>query len=114
MPTVAIFKRTSEKNDTNSQGKWFISEMNSVDMIVLNGIKSEAKYTYDHPGREAKSIVDFIVVNEEAFKIVKDVAYTDCRESLFTDHILISVQVLYEQSQQTPKRKAARVRKKKK
>jgi len=111
---LKIFKRTSQKNDVNPQGEWFIAEMNSVDMIILNGIKSEAQYTYDHPGREAKSIVDFIVANEQAFEIVTDVAYSDCRESLCTDHILVSVQVWHDQQQPIPKRKVKRVRRKKK
>ena len=83
-------------------------------MIVLNGIKSEAQYTYDHPGREAKSIVDFIL-NEQTLEVVTDVAYHDCRESLCTDHILLSVQVSQEeQLQPLPKRKVKRVRRKKK
>ena len=41
--------------------------MNNVDMIVLNGVKSVARCTYDHPGREARSVVDFVVVNEQVF-----------------------------------------------
>ena len=48
------------------------------------------------PGREAKSIVDFIVVNEQALEAVTDLSYTDCRESLCTDHILVSVQVQHD------------------
>ena len=111
---LKIFNRASVKNEINTQGEWFISEMNSVDMIVLNGIKSEAQYTYDHPGREAKSIVDFIVANEQAFDIITDVAYSDCRESLCTDHILISVQVWHDLQPSIPKRKVKRVRRKKK
>src|SRR6185312_13081388 len=111
---LKIFKRTSQKNDVNPQGEWFIAEMNSVDMIILNGIKSEAQYTYDHPGREAKSIVDFIVANEQAFEIVTDVAYSDCRESLCTDHILVSTQVWHDQQRPISKCKVKRVRRKKK
>ena len=51
--------------------------MNSVNMIILNGIKSEAKYTYDHPSREATSVVDFIVTDEKAFKTCSDMQYLD-------------------------------------
>ena len=36
---LRIFERATQKSETNPQGEWFISEMNSVDMIVLNGIK---------------------------------------------------------------------------
>jgi hypothetical protein len=111
---ASSFMRTSKKVEVNAQGEWFMSEMNSVNMIVLNGIKSEAEYTYDHPGREAKSIVDFILVNEQTLEVVTDVAYHDCRESLCTDHILLSVQVSQEAQLQLPKRKVKRVRRKKK
>ena len=74
-------------------------------MIVLNG-----QYTYDHPGREVKSIVDFIVANEQALETGTDVD----RESLCTDHLLISVKVWHDQQQPIPKRKVKRVRRKKK
>jgi hypothetical protein len=111
---LRIFKHTSQKSDIDPQGEWFIAEMNSVDMIVLNGLKSEAQYTYDHPGREAKSIVDFIIANEQALETVTDVAYSDYRGSLCTDHLLISVKVWHDQQQPIPKRKVKRVRRKKK
>jgi len=53
------FFRTSEKPEINSKesGLW---------ELVLNGIRSKALHTYDHPAREVKSVVDFIVVNEKA------------------------------------------------
>lgn len=105
------FVRTSERKETNTQGEWFLSEMNNVDMIVLNGVKSVARCTYDHPGREARSVVDFVVVNEQVFKEVSDVSYADCRESLCTDHLLLSIQIQYVQQARTRK---SRVRQKKK
>jgi hypothetical protein len=102
---TVTFTRTSEKEDTNQQGEWFLSAMNSIDMIVVNGIRSQAKYTYDHPGREAKSIIDFVVVNDKAYEIVSDLEYTDCRENLQTDHILISVQVQHDNNAVTRTKK---------
>ena len=48
----------------------------------------------------------------QALETVTDVAY--CRESLCTDHILVSVQVWYDQQQQIPKRKMKRVRRNRK
>ena len=87
------FTRTSEKQETNKQGEWFLSAMNSIDMIILNGVRIQAKHTYDHPGREARSVVDFVVVNESVYALVSDLSYTDCRESLETDHLLVSIEV---------------------
>ena len=109
--SIQTYPRTSEKKETNPQGEWFLSSMNNVDMIVLNGLKSMALCTYDHPGKEAKSIVDFVVVNQQAFKVVSDLSYVDCRESLCTDHILVSVQVEYDskaRKRKTPRRKKRR------
>jgi len=105
-----VFQRTTEKEETNKQGHEFLQAMNSIDMIILNGVRSKAKFTYDHPGREARSIVDYIVVSENMFDIVSDVSYIDCREELETDHILISVEV--EHTNVTPtKRKKKRKKK---
>ena len=87
------FTRTSEKKETNKQGEEFLVAMNSIDMIVLNGVKSNAKYTYDHPGREARSVVDYIAVRENMFERVSEIKYVDSREKLQNDHITISVSV---------------------
>jgi len=97
---VTIFKRTSEKIEINNQGRWFVSAMNDVDLIIVNGIRSLAKYTYDHPGREARSVVDFVAVNQKAYTVVSDLSLIDCRESLCTDHMMIcmSVQVEHKES----------------
>jgi Reverse transcriptase (RNA-dependent DNA polymerase) len=93
------YERKSEKKEVNKQGEWFISSMNDVDMIVLNGIKSEALCTYDHPGREAKSVIDFVAANKQSLEVVSDVMYQDCRESLSTDHLLISINVQCSESE---------------
>ena len=42
---VTIFKRTSEKIEINNQGRWFVSAMNDVDLIIVNGIRSLATRT---------------------------------------------------------------------
>jgi hypothetical protein len=91
------YTRTTEKQETNKQGEWFVSCMNSIDMIVINGIRSVAKCTYDHQGREAKSTVDYMVVNKQMYNLVSDVSYTDCREKLETDHWMLSVEVTHSQ-----------------
>ena len=86
-----IYERKSEKPDINTQGKWFVSCMNSINMIILNGVKSKAKHTFDHPGREAASIVDFVVVDEKVFDASSDIQYFDYREALDTDHWMITL-----------------------
>ena len=54
------YERKSENKEFNKKGEDFVEHMNNIDMIILNGIKSTAQYTHDHPGREATSIVDCI------------------------------------------------------
>ena len=108
-----VFERTSEKKETNKQGEWFLSSMNDIDLLVLNGIKSTAQYTYDHPGKEARSIIDFVVVSEEVFEVVSDILYVDCREGLCTDHIMIGVTVRTEETPTLKKRKQKVKREKK-
>lgn len=68
-----------------------MDEMNSVNMIVVNGIKTEAKYTYDILAREARSIVDYIVVKESMLDRVSEIQYIDERNDLQTDHIMLSM-----------------------
>ena len=75
--------------------------MNSIDMIILNGVRSQARYTYDHAGREARSIVDYIAVRESMIDKVSEIKYVDCRERLQTDHILISVHVQHDNTDHT-------------
>lgn len=99
------FERTSKKKESNKQGEWFIDEMNSIDMIVMNGVRSEADYTYNHPGREASSVIDFVVANKSAYDVLSDLSYVDCRDSLQTDHILVTVQL---QHTETIARKAGK------
>ena len=41
----SVFTRKSVKKEVNTQGKWFVSCMNSINMIILNGLKSEAQNT---------------------------------------------------------------------
>ena len=114
------FVRRSEKREENKQGEWFMSAMNSIDMVILNGVREEiARCTYDHPGKEAKSVIDFVVVKEEMMSIVSELKYVDCREKLETDHILIKVDVESEEvapliAQRRPKKKVKKVKKKKK
>ena len=88
-----VYPRSSVKPESNTQGEWFLSSMNSVNLVVLNGLKSIAEHTFDHPGRDAKSVVDFIAGGCEMLERMSDVFYTDCREGLCTDHVLIGVEV---------------------
>ena len=88
-----VYPRTSVKPESNTQGEWFLSSMNSVNLVVLNGLKATAEHTFDHPGREAKSVVDFIAGGREMLERMSDVFYTDCREGLCTDHVLIGAEV---------------------
>lgn len=41
-----VYPRSSVKPE-------FLSSMNSVNLVVLNGLKSSAEHTFDHPGRDA-------------------------------------------------------------
>lgn len=91
--STLTFPRTSEKKEVNEQGRQFVVAMNSIDLVILNGVRSQARYTYDHPGREARSIVDYIATRESLFSRTSKIEYTDCREVLETDHILISINV---------------------
>ena len=68
-----------------------MSCMNSVNMIIVNGVRSEAKCTFDHPGRDASSIVDFAVVDEKVFEACSDIVHHDCRETLDTDHWMLTM-----------------------
>jgi hypothetical protein len=108
-----VFERKSEHKETNKEGEWFVSNMDSCNVIILNGTRNTALYTYDHPGRDAKSVVDYIAVNERSHKYVTDIAYTDCREILSTDHNLISVLVRCEKDKQ-PENNLRTIRTKKK
>jgi hypothetical protein len=72
---TTTYTRTSVRSETNRQGEWFLTSMDNVNMIVLNGIRSQAQYTYDHPGREARSVVDFVAVNEKLYNSVSDITY---------------------------------------
>ena len=74
--------------------------MNNIDMIILNGVKSQAKCAYDHTGREARR--DYIAVRESMLNKVSTIKYVDCREDLENDHILISVHVQHDMTQTTP------------
>lgn len=87
-----LWERKSVKVETNNQGKWFVSCMNSVNMIILNGVKTPAKSTFDNLNRQAASIVDF-VVDEKVFKKCSDMKYSDYRELLETDHWMISIEI---------------------
>ena len=93
MSDERIYERKSERTDVNTQGKWFIDSMNSVNMVIMNGIKSRSEYTYDHLGREARSIVDYVVVKEGMMNEVSKLSYVDYRCTLQTDHKMICVQV---------------------
>ena len=87
------YERKSEKKEINKQGEKFIEDMNSTNMIILNGVRHIAKYTYDHVGREAKSVIDYIVVSRDMYTKTSDITYVDCRERVDTDHILLYVDV---------------------
>jgi len=87
------YTRKSEKKATNKQGKWFLEEMNSINMVIVNGLQTEAKHTYDTLSREVKSIVDYIAVKESMLEDVSEIMYVDERNDLQTDHMLISMYV---------------------
>jgi len=53
-----VFARTSEKPKPNPQGRWFLMNMNSSNLLILNGLKSKAQSTFVHISREASSVVD--------------------------------------------------------
>jgi hypothetical protein len=108
------FARTSKKKETNKQGEWFLAEMNSIDMIIMNGVRSEAEYTYDHPGREASSVIDFVAANKSAFEVLSDLSYVDCRDSLQTDHILVTVQLQHSEMVASKGKKRVKRKKEKK
>ena len=59
-----VLERKTKKKATNKQGEWFVTSMNNTNMSIVNGLLSPARHTYIHPGKEARSIVDFVVVNE--------------------------------------------------
>jgi len=42
-----VYERRSDRMETNKKGEEFVEHMNNVNMIILNGTKSEARYTYD-------------------------------------------------------------------
>ena len=67
-----VYPRTSVKPESNTQAEWFLSSMNSVNLVVLNGLKAIAEHTFDHPGREAKSVVDFIAGGREMLERMSD------------------------------------------
>ena len=67
--------------------------MNNIDMIIINGIKSIAKYTYDHKGREAKSVIDYVAVSRSLFGKTSEITYVDNRNELDTDHIFMHTDV---------------------
>jgi hypothetical protein len=100
-----VFPRTSERPEINKQGEWFLTNMNSVDMLVLNGLKERAVCTYEHPSREATSVIDFICVNSGAFEVTSDIIYQDKRLELETDHIMLTIEVEGEVGKRTEIRK---------
>ena len=77
------------KNRQPTQGDWFLTNLNSVDMLILNGLRKIARFTYEHPTREANSVVDFVCVNSLAFDKTSDVSYLDQRLELDTDHLMV-------------------------
>lgn len=109
-----VYERRSDRKETNKKGEEFVEHMNNVNMIILNGTKSEARYTYDHPGKEARSIIDYIVVSEDIYREVSDITYIDNREKLNTDHILMYVDVKREVDSTLPTEESTQKTKKKK
>ena len=88
-----VYERISEKKDITTHGAQFVQKMDSVNMIILNGVKTVAQYTYDHPGQEAKSIIDYIAVSRSVYPVVSQIFYDDIREQIETDHIMLYVDV---------------------
>ena len=101
-----VYARRSEKTEVNTQGKWFIDSMNSVDMVVMNGLRSKAQHTYDHLGKEAHSIVDYVAVKESMMGDISDLTYVDNRCILQTDHLMVCVEMKHTQGIKTVKKKA--------
>jgi hypothetical protein len=67
--------------------------MNSSNLLILNGLKSKAQSTFVHISREASSVVDYICADESTFKKSSDLFYRDFRELLETDHLLVGLDV---------------------
>lgn len=79
------FGRVSCDGNTDCYGKTFVSAMNSVGFVILNGVNSVADFTYDGPA--GKSVVDFICVDSMYFNSVSDVVCIDDVRNIFdTDH----------------------------
>ena len=91
--TEETYHRTSEKEEKNHQGEWFVSSMNSANLIILNGIKEKAKYTYDNPAREARSVIDYAVVNKKALTSCGGLQYWDYRGKLDNDHVVLALEM---------------------
>ena len=54
--------KTSESTSAHTRGKQLIRFMNSLNMVIINGIDSGGDFTFND-----KSIVDYIIVSENIF-----------------------------------------------
>ena len=71
-----VFNRNTKdtefrESEAFSRGKEFIDSMNSVNMIVLNGIDSGGDFTFLHPNG-GSSIIDYITLSDDFF-------FPDCK-----------------------------------
>jgi hypothetical protein len=99
-----VFPRKNCQKKTQKQGKWFVENMNSVNMLLMNGIKNETQNTYEHQTLESKSVIDFVIVDEKTLEKTTDIEYNDFRLELNTDHVMLSVktEVKIEQHEKPP------------
>src|SRR5262249_32530309 len=74
-----FFERKTTREETNPQGEWFVSNMNSMNMIIVNGVREIAQPTFRHTGRDAESVIDYVVVDEETMKEGKGIEYRPSR-----------------------------------
>ena len=80
--------------------------MNSINMVIINGIKKETQNTYEHQTLESKSVIDFVIVDEKTLDKTTDIEYNDFRIELNTDHVMLSVktEVKMEKLEKTPRK----------
>src|SRR6185437_14472602 len=87
-----VYPRSSVKPESNTQGEWFLSSMNSVNLVVLNG-QIYCRAHVRSPWQRCKERRGLYRRGCEMLERMSDVFYTDCREGLCTDHVLIGVEV---------------------
>lgn len=70
--------------------------MDEANMVIVNGTKEAAKITYNNFALNAKSIVDYVSASEHAFHNIQGIEYDDCRTTINTDHVMLSIHLAVE------------------